>query len=156
MDIAVKSEILQLIEKVKTLVISAMDKDGTPITKGVTKLGHDDLAALYFCTSKNSAFYQWFLQNAKTSVYMFDDDPNTAYPSVDEKYFSLSLIGKMEAVCDHETKERFFSDYLAMFYPGGIDDENYNLMRFSIQSGKYYRGITDNSLSLDFENLHDV
>lgn len=150
MDNLIRNEILDLIDRTKSLIISAINEEGTPIIKGVTKVGNDELSALYFCTSAESIFYKYYIQNPKTSVYLFDDDPNTPYPSADEKYYSVSLIGKMSTVTERETKQRFLSDYLAAFFPDGIDDKNYNLIRFSIESGKYYRGVTDKFLVLDF------
>ena len=150
MDVSTKNEMIILIEKVKSIVISAINSNGIPIIKSVTKLGNDDLNSLYFCTSPDSDFWKWYVKNPKTSVLLFDDDPNIHYPSADEKYYSLSLIGQMEVVLDVETKQRFFSDYLAAFFPDGVNDKNYHLIRFVVQSGKYYRGVTDNFLSIDF------
>ena len=150
MDISIKNEMITLIEKVKSIVISAINSKGIPILKSVTKLGNDDLKALYFCTSPDSDFWKWYVKNPQTSVFLFDDDRDIPYPSADEKYYSLSLIGQMETVTDIETKQRFLSDYLAEFFPDGVNDKNYHLVRFVVQSGKYYRGVTDNFLSLDF------
>ncbi|MGI5900084.1 MAG: pyridoxamine 5'-phosphate oxidase family protein [Christensenellales bacterium] len=150
MDERTGNEILSLIERTKTLIISALDEDGVPIIKGVTKLGNDGYRALYFCTSPQSRFFQWYLAHPRTSAYLFDDDPNIPYPSVDEKYYSLSLMGHMEAVTDIETRRRFLSDYLADFFPDGVNDKNYHLVKFSVEKGKYYRGVTDDFLSMAF------
>ena len=150
MDSAVRSEMRNLIKKTKSLIISAVNSDGVPMIKGVTKLGNDDLNALYFVTSPKSEFAACYKQNPIASVFLFDDDKSVPYPSKDEKYYSLSLTGKMEAVADPHAKQRFLTDYLAPFYPKGVNDENYYLMRFVVQSGKYYRGVTDNSLSFSF------
>ena len=156
MDTIVKKEIEAFIVKTKTLVISAIDKNGIPILKGVTKLGNDGWKAIYFCTSPNSAFFKWYIKNPLVSVYLFDDDPNTPYPSENEKYYALSLIGTMESVQNAEIKKRFLSEYLLKFYPDGVNDKNYHLIRFVTHSGKYYRGVTDNFLTLDFAASPDV
>lgn len=150
MNDLVRNEIFDLINRTKSIVISAINESGMPIIKGVTKLGYDDLKALYFVTSQESPFYKYYMKTPKTSVYLFDDDPNKTYPSHDEKYYALSLVGNMEIVTDRDIKKRFFSDYLSGFYSDGIDDKNYNLMCFLIENGKYYRGITDDFLTLDF------
>lgn len=120
-----RNEIKNLIERTKSILISAINSDGIPIIKGVTKLGNDDIYALYFCTSQESEFFKWYNENPKTSVYLFDDDPNTPYPSTDEKYYSLSLMGFVEVVK--------------------------NLIRFVLQCGKYYKTEPSGSLSLDFK-----
>ena len=150
MEEVLRKEIIDFIEKTKSIIISAINEDGMPIVKAVTKLGNDGLSRIYFITSMESNFFKYYQENPKTSVYLFDDDPNTPYPSMDEKYYSLSLIGVMELVSDLKIKKKFLSDYLSQFYPDGVTDKNYNLMCFTVEKGKYYRAVTDNYLSKDF------
>ncbi|HML46248.1 MAG TPA: pyridoxamine 5'-phosphate oxidase family protein [Clostridia bacterium] len=151
MNESIRKEILEFIERTKTIMISAINSENIPIVKGVTKLGNDGMEALYFCTSQESEFFKYYSGHPIVSVYLLDDDAAVKYPSADEKYYALSLIGRMEKVLDQETKRRFLSDYLSAFFPDGIEDPNYNLVKFAAQKGKYYRGVTDHFLSLDFE-----
>ena len=150
MEEALKNEITDFVEKTKSIIISAKNEDDIPMVKAVTKLGNDGLSKIYYTTSMETNFFKYYEENPRTSVYLFDDDPNTPYPSMDEKYYSLSLIGVMKLVSDQKIKQRFLSDYLSQFFPDGVTDKDYNLMCFVVEKGKYYRGVTDNYLSKDF------
>lgn len=66
MDEKTGNEILSLIERTKSIMISALDEDGVPIIKGVTKLGNDGYGALYFCTSPESRFFRWYADHPRT------------------------------------------------------------------------------------------
>ena len=152
LDLEKKKEIVEFIRRTKSMVISALNAEGIPIMKAVTMLGNDGLNSLYFCTSPKSEFFIWYKNNPRTSIYLFDDDPNTPYPSANEKYCSLALIGKVEVVTDRGIKWRFLSDYsyyLSAYYK--VDDEEYDAIRFVPQSGTYYQTGSDGSFSYDFE-----
>jgi general stress protein 26 len=150
MEETLKKEIIDFVGRTKSILISAKNKNSIPIVKAVTKLGNDGLNRIYFSTSPETEFFKYYKENPRTSIYLFDDDPNTPYPATDEKYYSVSFIDVMEVISDLKIKQRFLSEYLSQFYPDGVMDKNYNLMCFNAESGKYFRGVTDNYLSKDF------
>lgn len=88
--------------------------------------------------------------NPKASAYLFFDDPTIPYPSPEEKYYGLSLVGNIEEENNLDVKKRFWQEGWAEFYPNGINDENYYLLKVVAKKGKYFRGVSGDMLSTSF------
>ena len=57
------------------------------------------------------------------------------------------LKGTMEVMEDADAKEMIWRDGDTMYYPGGVTDPDYCVLKFKAQSGRYYA----NFKSEDFE-----
>ena len=57
------------------------------------------------------------------------------------------LKGTMEVMEDADTKKMIWRDGDTMYYPGGVTDPDYCVLKFTAQSGRYYA----NFKSEDFE-----
>ena len=51
------------------------------------------------------------------------------------------VSGTMEVLTDREHKEMLWRDGFEMYYPNGIDDEDYCVLRFKAEKGNYYTGL---------------
>ena len=171
MEQRLKEEIISLIERTKSIIITAVKADGSfacdvpegdgkdcaatsayvPIVKAVSKLGNDDLRSLYFETSPGSEFIIAYKTNPLACAYMFDDDKDVPYPSHDEKYYGLTLFGTVSEVFDLKLKERFMDAYHIEFYPKGAEDNNFHLFCFYAQRGKYFGGISGEMENVEFD-----
>ena len=49
--------------------------------------------------------------------------------------------GKMEVFTDRQSKTRLWRDGFEMYYPKGIDDEDYSVLKFTGEIGNYYHGL---------------
>ena len=72
-------------------------------------------------------------KNNNTSVYFCDN--NT--------FFGLLLIGKIEIMTDNEKKRSFWQDGWTIYYPKGVNDSEYQLLKFTAKEYKYYDGKLD-------------
>ena len=44
----------------------------------------------------------------------------------------------MEVLLDSESKEMIWRDGDELYYPGGVADQDYCVLKFTAQSGRYY------------------
>ena len=58
------------------------------------------------------------------------------------------LKGKMEVLTAPETKEMIWRKGDTMYYPGGVTDPDYCVLRFTAESGRYYCDLKTESFTL--------
>ena len=69
-----------------------------------------------------------YRQNPKASIYF-----------VDRRFFrGVSLAGAMEVLETPEAKERIWLPGDTMYYPQGVTDPDYCVLRFTAEKGRYY------------------
>ena len=67
---------------------------------------------------------------------------------MDKRFFrGVMLKGTMEVLEDATSKEMIWQDGDTMYYPGGVTDPDYCVLKFTAQSGRYYANFN----SEDFE-----
>jgi general stress protein 26 len=78
-----------------------------------------------------------YRENPKASVYFYD-----------KRFFrGVMLRGTMEVLEASETKEEIWETGDTMYYPKGVTDPDYCVLKFIAQNGRYY----SNFKSEDFE-----
>ena len=125
------SEINTLVETTKTVYISSIDKNGYPNTKAMLALQHDGLFTHYFSTNLSAKRTAQFKENPKCCVYFCDD----------EQFKGLMLLGNMEVCTDREHRTMLWREGFEIYYPKGIDDEDYCVLKFTAAKGNYYHGL---------------
>jgi len=127
-----------LIDNSKVSFISSVDDEGFPCTKAMlSPRERDGIKTIYFSTNTSSMRVSQFRKNPKACVYFCD-----------QRFFrGVMLKGLMEVLEDGESKRRIWRDGDTLYYPKGIDDPDYCVLRFSTQSGRFY----GNFKSEDFE-----
>ena len=61
----------------------------------------------------------------------------------------LMLIGHMEVCTDREHKAMLWKDSDKIYYPNGIDDEDYCVLKFTAQKGNYYHGLQNDTFVIE-------
>ena len=57
----------------------------------------------------------------------------------DKRFFrGVMLKGTMEVLQDMETRQRVWQTGDTMYYPQGVTDEDYSVLKFTAISGRYY------------------
>ena len=127
-----------LIEKSSLTQICYIDDDSFPITKAMLKpREREGIKVFWFSTNTSSNKVKSFRKNPKASIYF-----------VDRRFFrGVSLAGTVEVLETQEAKERIWQQGDDMYYPQGVDDPDYCVLRFTAQKGRYY----SNFKSEDFE-----
>lgn len=127
-----------IIDKINVSIISSVDEDGFPNTKAMLPpRKREGIKYLYFSTNTSSMRVKQYTDNSNACVYFFD-----------KRFFrGVMLKGLMEVLHDKKTKEMIWREGDEMFYPKGVADPDYCVLKFTAKSGRYY----SNSKSENFE-----
>lgn len=118
-----------LIDKQKIGYISSIDFDGYPSTKAMlAPRKREGIKVIYFTTNTSSEHVAHYRKNNKACVYFSDT-----------RFFrGITLIGTMEVLEDAENKELIWQHGDEMYYPKGVTDPDYCIMKFTAIQGRYY------------------
>ena len=127
-----------LIDKANVSIISSVDEDGFPNSKAMLPpRKREGIKHVFFTTNTSSMRVRQYLNNPKACVYFFD-----------KRFFKgVMLKGAMEVLQDSESKEEIWRHGDEMYYPKGVTDPDYCVLRFTAQNGRYY----SNFKSVNFE-----
>ncbi|MDR1432222.1 MAG: pyridoxamine 5'-phosphate oxidase family protein [Propionibacteriaceae bacterium] len=127
-----------LIDKQGVALVASVDADGFPNMKAMLPpRRREGITTFWFTTNTSSMRVAQWRENPKASVYFYD-----------KRFFrGVMLKGAMEVLTDAESKESIWLDGDTRYYPGGVADPDYCVLRFTAQSGRYYA----NFKSEDFE-----
>lgn len=128
---ATKNEIKALIEDSKNAYVSSIDGTGHPNTKAMFALQHEGISTHFFSTNLSAKRTQQFLNNANACIYFCKED----------EFKGLMLIGEMQVRTDREHKAMLWRDGFEIYYPNGIDDDDYCVLEFTAHKGNYYHGL---------------
>ena len=138
MNETIKSEILGLRENSKVAYVGSLSDEGYPQVKAMLVLEHESLPVQYFSTNLSSKRAQQFLKNPKASVYYCNE----------EQFKGALFTGTMEVCTDHDTKAFLWREGFEMYYPKGVDDDDYCVLKFTAQQVNYYHGLHNETLSI--------
>lgn len=126
-----------LIDKQAVSFISSVGGDGFPNTKAMLPpRKREGIRCFYFTTNTSSMRVAQFRENPKACVYFCD-----------KRFFrGVMLKGTIEVLTDDASKEMIWRDGDTMYYPQGVSDPDYCVLKFTAQSGRYY----SNFKSVDF------
>lgn len=125
----VQKTVDNLIEKQSVSFISSMDEDGFPNTKAMLPpRKREGLRAFWFTTNTSSMRVRQYRENPKACVYFCD-----------RRFFrGVMLRGTVEVLEDAESKTMIWREGDTMYYPGGVTDPDYCVLKFTARDGRYY------------------
>ncbi|HKM35175.1 MAG TPA: pyridoxamine 5'-phosphate oxidase family protein [Lachnospiraceae bacterium] len=125
----VEKTIGNLIDKASYSQICYVDVEGFPITKAMLKpRERNGIKEFWFTTNTSSNKVKFYKQNSKASIYF-----------IDKRFFrGVNLIGTMEVLETPEAKERIWQQGDTMYYPLGVTDPDYCVLKFTATQGRYY------------------
>lgn len=118
-----------LIDKQGMAFISSVDGDGFPNTKAMLPpRKREGIRTFYFTTNTSSMREAQYRDNPKACIYFCD-----------RRFFrGVMLKGTMEVLEDSESKEMIWREGDTMYYPKGVTDPDYCVLRFTVVEGRYY------------------
>jgi general stress protein 26 len=120
-----------LIAKSKTAFIASVDGEGFPNLKAmIAPRVRDGLKTFYFTTNASSRRAAQYRANPKAAVYFYE---RTLW-----SYSGVQLIGTMKVLTDLESKRMVWRPGDTMYYPGGVGDPDYCVLKFTAARGRYY------------------
>ena len=123
--------------------LSYVDADGYPVTRALLVLEHEKIGIQYFSTNTSSRKVEAILNNPKTSVYY----------CVPGSFQGALFTGDMSVCTDAETKEFLWRDGFEMYYPKGVTDPDYCVLKLNARKVSYYHGLRQTVFSIQDEKL---
>jgi len=131
-DVAI-AESLALVERSIIAMLGTVDGNGHPNIKAMMNMEHEGLKVVWFSTNTSSKRVAQILQNPKTCVYFVDAD----------QFKGLMLVGTIEVLQDDKSRQRLWRPGCEKYYPLGVTDPDYSVLRFTASWGNYYHGLSN-------------
>jgi general stress protein 26 len=132
-----RADALALVEASPVVMLGSNGPDGHPWIKAMLKLETEGLTTFWFSTNTSSSRVGQLRRNPRASVYVVDTSD----------YRGLLLLGEVELLTDLAARERLWRQGFEIYYPGGIGDPDYTVLRFTATSANYYHGLRNITFS---------
>jgi general stress protein 26 len=129
-----------IVDKAAESIIGSVDKDGFPNAKAMLPPRiRDGIKHIYFTTNTSSMRAKQYADNPKACVYFFD-----------KRFFrGIMLKGTMEVLHDSKSRKMIWRDGDEMYYPKGVADPDYCVLKFTSQSGRYYSNFKSENFDVE-------
>jgi len=129
-----------IIDKQKIAFISSVDAEGFPNTKAMlAPRKRDGIKTIYFTTNTSSMRVGQYRANPKACIYFCDN-----------RFFrGIMLKGMVEVMEDQPTKEMIWQTGDTMYYPKGVTDPDYCVLKFTVISGRYYSNFKSEEFTVE-------
>jgi general stress protein 26 len=127
-----------LIDHAAVSILGSVDETGFPNAKAMLPpRKRNGIKHLYFTTNLSSMRVKQYTANPKACVYFFDK----------RFYRGVMLRGTMTVLKDARSRKALWRDGDEMYYPQGVTDPDYCVLKFTAGNGRYYHDFK----SEDFE-----
>lgn len=118
-----------LIDHQNVSFIASIDADGFPNMKAMLPpRKREGIRTFYFTTNTSSRRVAQYRENPKASLYFCD-----------RRFFrGVLLKGTMEVLEDRESKQMIWQEGDTLYYPGGVTDPDYCVLKFTAATGRFY------------------
>lgn len=129
---------LALIKRSKTCLIGTNGDNGFPNVKALLNYMNEGLNTIWFTTNTPSKKVKQVQKDGKACVYYYDENG----------FEGLMLVGTMEALQDPASRRKVWKDGYEMYYPKGVDDPDYTVLKFMTESFNIYSGFSNSTFEL--------
>lgn len=122
---------LELADRAEVAMLGTNGDGGYPNVKAMFKMENKGLKVIWFSTNTSSKRVAQLSLNKKACVYF----PDT------KTFEGLMLLGEMEILRDQKSRQRIWRAGFERYYPKGVNDPDYTVLRFTSRSCNYYHGL---------------
>lgn len=117
-----------------------IDRQGVSFIASISEKGFPNMKAMLPPRKREGIKEFWFTTNTSSMrVAQYRENPNASIYFCDKRFFKgVMLIGTMEVMEDADTKQMIWRDGDTMYYPKGITDPDYCVLKFTAIEGRYY------------------
>lgn len=133
-----EGEGLALVNNAKIAMLGTNGNDGYPNIKAMIKAENQGLNRIWFSTNTSSKRVAQLLRDPKACVYFVDCD----------QWKGLMLVGTVEVLQDAESRQRLWTEGNERYYPLGVTDPDYSVLRFTARWGNYYHALSNVTFEL--------
>ena len=133
------AELMNLGNRSLFATIGYPDEMGRPNVRRVFCVWHKGLGRHLISTNTSSAHVKSLQKNADACLYFSDD----------ASFEGLCLFGKTAVHFEKAYRELLWTEGDEKYYPKGVEDEDYCILEFIAESGRFYRYDGKGDLSAD-------
>lgn len=128
-----------ILDKQSVVFISSVYENGMPNTKAMlAPRKREGIRVIYFHTNTSSMRVQQYRKNPKACLYFCD-----------KRFFKgVMLTGTMEVLEDPASKEMLWQEGDTMYYPEGVTDPDYCVLRFTAEQGRFYSNFSSENFDI--------
>lgn len=135
-----QAELERLIDSRATAFVASIDAEGFPVMKAMlAPRVREGLGVFYFTTNTSSMRVAHFRRDPRASVYFCDE----------VAFRGLLLTGHMEVLEDAASRRLIWREGDTEYYPAGVDDPDYCVLRFTARAGRYYRDYHSENIEIE-------
>ena len=123
-----KSTVKELRKNSDIAYLASINDEGYPVMRAMLVLEHDSLRTQYFSTNTSSKKIRYFMNNPKASVYYCRH----------EDYIGVLFAGEIQICTDQPTKDFLWREGFERYYPKGVTDPDYCVLKFTAKTGFHY------------------
>ena len=132
----------RFISRQKVSFVCSVDEEGCPNVKAMLRPRKQvGLKEFYFSTNTSSMRVRQYRENPKASIYFYHKGLI--------RYEGVMLKGAMEVLTDQASKDMIWRKGDTLFYKKGVTDPDYCVLKFTAESGRYYRDLKTESFDID-------
>ncbi len=131
-------EALALVNRSGIAMLGTNGDEGYPNIKAMIKMENEGLNRIWLSTNTSSRRVSQVIRNPKACAYLVDF----------EQWMGLMLVGEVEVLQDTESKQRLWREGFEKYYPLGVTDPDYCVLRFTAQWGNYYHALSNVTFEL--------
>lgn len=137
----IPQELLErLVDAQSVAFIGSVDAQGFPNLKAMlAPRVREGLRVFCFTTNTSSLRVAQYRRNPAAAVYFCDP----------QGFRGLQLTGTMEVMEDAASRRLVWRDGDTEYYPGGVDDPDYCVLRFTARAGRYYSDYHSENIEIE-------
>lgn len=118
-----------LIDKQSVSFIASVSEEGFPNMKAMLPpRKREGIKEFWFTTNTSSMRVAQYRENKNASIYFYD-----------KRFFrGVMLTGTMEVLEDTDSKQMIWQEGDIMYYPQGVTDPDYCVLKFTATRGRFY------------------
>ena len=135
---------------VQKTIGNLIDRQGTAFIGSVSAEWFPNVKAMLAPRKRIGLKTMYFTSNTSSMrAAQYRDDPKACVYFCDRRFFrGVMLTGTMEVLEDSESREMIWQEGDTMYYPLGVTDPDYCVLRFTAESGRYYSNFKSEDFSI--------
>jgi len=128
-----------------------IDKQGVSFIGSVDSEGFPNAKAMLPPRKRDGIKHFWFTTNTSSMrVSQYRSNPNACIYFFDKRFFRGAMLkGTMEVLEDAGSREMIWREGDTLYYPQGVADPDYCVLKFTAQSGRYYANFSSEDFGVE-------
>ncbi|WP_294139637.1 pyridoxamine 5'-phosphate oxidase family protein [uncultured Sanguibacteroides sp.] len=122
----IRQKAVDMLGRCPVVMLASVDEEGYPRPVVMAKLKAENMNVIWMATGTNSEKTGHFRNNPKAGVCYTENGDMVA------------LTGRVEVISDLEVRRALWQDWMLEHFPGGVEDPEYCVLKFTAEKATYY------------------